>query len=90
MSNNTLIERLNEHASYLRSLKDEGQTMIERQCIAVMSEAAQALAQLEGQQAAGEAVEICPTCNGAGGDNNVWTCPRCNGSGGTTPAGEQQ
>jgi len=26
--------------------------------------------------------QICPDCNGAGGDNNVWCCPRCNGSGG--------
>lgn len=39
MNSNNLIERLNEHASYLRAFKDEGQTMIERQCIAAMSEA---------------------------------------------------
>lgn len=26
--------------------------------------------------------EICPNCNGAGGDNNTWICGMCNGSGG--------
>lgn len=27
--------------------------------------------------------QICPDCNGAGGDNNTFCCRRCNGSGGT-------
>jgi len=26
--------------------------------------------------------QICPDCNGAGGDNNTFCCQRCNGSGG--------
>jgi hypothetical protein len=29
-------------------------------------------------------LEICPDCNGAGGDNNTFTCSRCDGSGGVT------
>lgn len=31
-----------------------------------------------------EALDICPVCTGAGGDNNVWTCGTCNGSGGVS------
>lgn len=57
-----------------------------------MDRAIEAEKALSAQQAAGEAeaMEICPDCNGAGGDNNVWTCPRCKGSGGVVPAGEKQ
>lgn len=29
--------------------------------------------------------EICPACNGAGGDNNTFACSRCDGTGGVRP-----